>query len=116
MVHLLPHILLAPSQHFQCDGNIFENRSVGKKLEVLEYHAYLTTKQSNLVSCHAGDVLAIHDDLALGRFKAGIEKAQQGRLSGAGRTGEKDEGALLEGKTDIVKRSGVTLVGEIDVM
>src|SRR5438045_2893942 len=78
-------------------------------IELLEHHAELTP-QGAQAAAFRGDLLAVMDDLALGRLDQSVEAAHQSGFSGTARAENNEELALPHINVDTAQRMDVVTV------
>ena len=77
-------LLLAHAAKLEAEGNVVEHGAMRQQTHVLEDHAdFLGTDLAKLFRAHAGDVLAMDPDLAIGGLDETIDVAHQGGLATA---------------------------------
>jgi hypothetical protein len=93
----LPQILA-----LQIDGrqhDIFQNRFIVKKIKMLKNHSHVAAVRVD-VDFEIGDIHAVEDDLPAGGILHTVETPKEGAFSGAGRTDDADDIALVDGDGD----------------
>src|SRR5260221_9651831 len=97
-------------RHVLVDGEL------GQQLEVLEDQADLAPVVRQVAPLHASQLLAVHQDLALGGLILPDQQADQARLAGARGADQKEEVTLRHHERDVAQGFGAVRVLLPDVL
>ena len=87
-------------QFYRSQHDIFQNGLVREQVEMLEYHTDVLTHFVD-VGVLVCDIVAIHDDLALGCDLQLVQAAKKGRFTASGRSEQYDYFSFMDIHADI---------------
>src|SRR5438105_4885377 len=98
------------------EGHVLVNGQLGQKLEVLEDEADLAAVMRQAAPLHPAQLLAVDEDLPLGRPLLPDQEPDQARLASAGWTDQEKEVPLGHGERDVPQGFGAVWVLLPDVL